>query len=127
MGTGRRSRYPCGVSRATLRAPDWEPYSRRLVLRATPRQVHELDVLAAELGVTRAWLLRRAVARGLPDVVADLRSAEAASLRVAGPTRRLAQAVRDTGAGSPVAVVLVETGGTVAPRKRRRVPPQGWD
>ena len=49
------------------------------VVRATPRQ---LDDLADEFGVTRAWLVRRGLARGLPLLVAELREAYAQGLRV---------------------------------------------
>ena len=70
------------MGRATIRHADWEPYSRLLKLRATPRQLDELDDLAAEFGVTRAWLVRRGLARGLPLLVAELREAYAQGLRV---------------------------------------------
>ena len=115
------------MPRATVRSPDWESYSRRLIVRATPSEIHELDVFTAEFGVTRAWLLRRAIAAGLPHVVAELRSAQAVGLRVAGPSGGVGEATRGGGAGSPVAVVLVERAGPVARRKRRRVPPREWD
>ena len=114
------------MPRATVRSPDWESYSRRLILRATPSEIHELDVFTAEFGVTRAWLLRRAIAAGLPQVVAELRSAQAVGLQVAGPSGDVGEATRGGGAASPVAVVLVERAGPVARRKRRRVPPREW-
>ena len=71
-----------------------EPLSRRILFRVTATQLHTLDVLASEFGVSRTWLLRRAVSAGLPEVVAEVRAAADAGLRVAGSEERFSEAVR---------------------------------
>ena len=53
--------------------PHWEPVAEVVKVRFTATQLHTLDRLVSELRVSRAWLLRMAVHRGLPALVDDLR------------------------------------------------------
>ena len=115
------------MGRRTLRDADWEPYSRRLLLRVTPAQIHELDVLAVEFGVTRAWLLRRAVGRGLPPLVAELRDAYDRGLRVVACRSRAVDTARGPGAGASLGLLLEPDPVPVSARRRRRPDPVEWD
>ena len=69
-------------------APDAEPLDRPLRLRVSRRQLFQLDVLAAEFGMTRAWLIREVIADGLPVATDRLRALAKRGLRPAGATRR---------------------------------------
>ena len=72
-----------------LHVPDWQAFDHVVKVRFTESQVVHLDALVASLEVSRSWLLRRAVAAGLPTVVAELRSAaqrDYAVRAVQGPT-----------------------------------------
>lgn len=72
-----------------LHVSDWEAFDHVVKVRFTESQVAHLDALVASLEVSRSWLLRRAVAAGLPTVVAELRSAaqrDYAVRAVQGPT-----------------------------------------
>ena len=66
--------------------PDWAPADARFVLRVTARQLGDLDAWAREFGVSRSWLVRRALRYGLPPLLADLREAYAQGLYIA-PSR----------------------------------------
>ena len=61
------------MPRRTIVDPHWEPLCYVVKVRFTATQLHMLDQLVSELRVSRAWLLRMAVHRGLPGLVDDLR------------------------------------------------------
>ena len=63
------------MPRKAVYAPDWEPYSRIMKLRLTCSQTVALDALAADHGVSRSWLVREALATGVPLLVANLERA----------------------------------------------------
>ena len=71
------------MSRRTIVDPHWEPLAHVVKVRFTATQLHTLDELVSELRVSRAWLLRMAINRGLPAVVDDLRRRRRLGLRPA--------------------------------------------
>ena len=76
------------MPRRTIVDPHWEPLSYVVKVRFTATQLHTLDQLVSELRVSRAWLLRMAVHRGLPALVDDLRRRRRLGLRPATPHSR---------------------------------------
>lgn len=54
-------------------APDAEPLDRVVKMRVSRRQLHALDLAVKEFSMSRAWLLREALARGFPALVTELR------------------------------------------------------
>ena len=70
--------------------------SHRFVLRTyVSRSMSiDLDRLAAELRLSRSLLVREAIRRGLPDLVADVRALRARGLR---PDRHLARSAGPAG------------------------------
>ena len=76
------------MPRRTIVDPHWEPVAEVVKVRFTATQLHTLDQLVSELRVSRAWLLRMAVHRGLPALVDDLRRRRRLGLRPATPHSR---------------------------------------
>ena len=76
------------MPRRTIVDPHWEPLCYVVKVRFTATQLHMLDQLVSELRVSRAWLLRMAVHRGLPALVDDLRRRRRLGLRPAAPHSR---------------------------------------
>lgn len=64
--------------------PDLQPLDRVVKLRLSRRQLRDVDRLAAEFSMTRAWLLREALAIGLPAAAAKLRMLREQGFRPAG-------------------------------------------
>ena len=54
-------------------APDAEPLDRVVKLRLSRRQLQTLDLAVKEFGMSRAWLLREALALGFPALVTAVR------------------------------------------------------
>ena len=75
-------------------APDAEPLDRQVRVRFSQRQLFQLDRLATEFGMSRAWFLREVLADGLPVATERLRALMAAGYRPAGVLRRTDQAAR---------------------------------
>ena len=50
----------------------WQPFRHILKFRVTTPQLNHLNQLVASLGVSRSWLLRRALHLGLRSVVDEL-------------------------------------------------------
>ena len=50
----------------------WQPFRHILKFRVTTPQLNHLNQLVASLGVSRSWLLRRALHLGLRGVVEEL-------------------------------------------------------
>ena len=69
-------------------APDAEPLDRQVRVRFSQRQLFQLDRLATEFGMSRAWFLREVLADGLPVATERLRGLMAAGYRPAGVQRR---------------------------------------
>lgn len=68
--------------------PDAEPLDRPLRLRVSRRQLFQLDALASEFGMTKAWLLREVIADGLPVATGRLRALAKSGMRPAGAKRK---------------------------------------
>ena len=51
----------------------WEPFRHVLKVKLTSSQLNHLNRLVASLGVSRSWIVRRALQAGLPAVVSELR------------------------------------------------------
>ena len=49
-----------------IQDPDIQPLDRTVKLRFSRRQLETVDQLAREFGMTRSWLLREALALGVP-------------------------------------------------------------
>ena len=49
--------------------PDAEPLDQTVKLRFSVRQLEQLDLAVREFGMSRSWILREAVAAGLPVFV----------------------------------------------------------
>lgn len=75
-------------------APDAEPLDFTVKLRLSRRQMLQLDRLCDEFGMSRAWLIREAMADGLPAAVERLRRLFAEGYRPAGMVRRHGRDVR---------------------------------
>ena len=60
------------MPRTPVRDPDWEPFTELVKLRFTVTQLSLIDRVALQHGVSRSWLLRQAIAEGLPRLVAVL-------------------------------------------------------
>ena len=54
-------------------APDADPLDRLVKLRVSRRQLQALDLAVKEFGMSRAWLLREALALGFPALVTEVR------------------------------------------------------
>ena len=76
--------------------PVWHPFRHILKFRVTTPQLNHLNQLVASLGVSRSWLLRRALHLGLRSVVEELADVSARDFelrdargrrQVAGPRR----------------------------------------
>lgn len=61
------------MSLPPVHAPDTEPFDRVLKIRLSSRQLEQLDLAVAELGMSRAWLIREALAEGFVNVVEKAR------------------------------------------------------
>ena len=85
--------------------PDWEPYDQAIRLRFTLSQVDEFSRVARRYGVSRALLLRLAVARGLQPAVADLEARARAGMAAGGRKRPVVRRVLRGPSGGPVADV----------------------
>lgn len=96
------------MPRRPLFDPEWEPYDQAIRLRFTESQTEEFGRLERRFSVSRALLLRMAVARGLPLVVEDLEQRAAAGLAVGTRTRRSRRVLRGP-SGGPVPDVPFRT------------------
>lgn len=68
--------------------PDLQPLDRVVKLRLSRRQLRDVDRLAAEFSMTRAWFLREALAIGLPAAASKLRMLREQGFRPAGQLAR---------------------------------------
>ena len=68
--------------------PDLEPLDRVVKVRLSERQVRALDRICEEFSMARAWLLREALAIGVPAAAEHLRRLRAEGLRPAGALRK---------------------------------------
>lgn len=57
----------------SVHAPDAEPFDRVVKVRFSSRQLEQLDLAVAEFRMSRSWLIREALAEGLPNVVEKVR------------------------------------------------------
>ena len=107
--------------------PDAEPLDRPVRLRLSRRQLFQLDVLAAEFGMTRAWLLREVIADGLPVATERLRGLASSGVRPAGAARsdRPGGTHRGPRSDGPRPDRWAKAPGTDA--RRRRVRPSDFD
>ena len=64
--------------------PDLQPLDRVVKLRLSRRQLRDLDQLAAEFSMTRAWFLREALAIGVPAAAVRIRALRRQGLRPSG-------------------------------------------
>lgn len=105
------------MPRRTIVDPHWEPVAEVVKVRFTATQLHTLDQLVSELRVSRAWLLRMAVHRGLPALVDDLRRRRSLGL----PAGDTALAAHDKGSAARAAGRRLGGGRVdVAPRRADR-------
>ena len=90
--------------------PDHEPYRHVVKLRFAATELNEIDRLALEHGVSRAFLLRQAVAVGLGPAVDALEAARRAgmSVRAARPGPRAGSLYRGPRTRGPQVHVLRE-------------------
>ena len=65
-------------------APDAEPLERTLKVGVSRRQLRDLDLIAEEFGMSRAWLVREVLRIGLPAAIGRLRSLREAGYRPSG-------------------------------------------
>ena len=70
--------------RTPLYDPDLQPLDRVVKVRLSRRQLRDVDRLAAEFSMSRAWFLREALAIGLPAAAAHIRMLRDQGLRPAG-------------------------------------------
>ena len=78
------SLYAILVLTVPLDDPDLQPLDRVVKLRLSERQVADVDRLCDEFSVSRSWLLREALAVGLPVAVANMRQLRADGFVPAG-------------------------------------------
>ena len=62
--------------------PRWQAYRHVVKVRFNTEQLNLIDELCAEHGVSRSWLIRGALAKGLPHVFDELVKARAHGLSV---------------------------------------------
>lgn len=60
--------------------PDAEPLDQAVKLRFSVRQLEQLDLVVREFGMSRSWILREAIAAGLPVFVEKVRQRRCAGL-----------------------------------------------
>lgn len=60
--------------------PDAEPLDQTVKLRFSVRQLEQLDLVVREFGMSRSWILREAIAAGLPVFVEKVRQRRRAGL-----------------------------------------------
>lgn len=65
-------------------APDAEPLDRTLKVGVSRRQLRDLDLIADEFGMSRAWVVREALRIGLPAAIGRLWSLRTAGYRPSG-------------------------------------------
>ena len=65
--------------------PRWQAYRHVVKVRFNTEQLNLIDELCAEHGVSRSWLIRGALAKGLPHVFDELVKARAHGLSVRAP------------------------------------------
>ena len=63
-----------------IRGSDTEALTRTVKLRFSNRQLDELDLVAVDLDMARSWVLREAIALGLPLFVEKVRRLRDAGL-----------------------------------------------
>ena len=68
--------------------PAWSAYRHVVKLRFNTEQLNRIDQLSVEHGVSRAWLLRAAIAEGLPRVFDHLEGPRTVGLTVRGARAR---------------------------------------
>ena len=60
------------MSRAPVHDPHWQAYRHVVKVRFNTDQLNRIDQLCAEHGVSRSWLIRAALSKGLPQVFDEL-------------------------------------------------------
>ncbi len=63
-----------------IREPDVEPLDRAVRFNVSARQLEQLDRAVAELGMSRAWIIRECIAEGFASVVEKVRERRRAGL-----------------------------------------------
>ena len=63
-----------------VREPDVEPLDRVVTLNLSVRQLEQLDLAVAELGISRSWIIRECIAEGFANVVEKVRERRRAGL-----------------------------------------------
>ena len=72
------------MPRRPVHEPRWQAYRHVVKLRFTTDQLNSIDQLCAEHGVSRSWLMRRALAKGLPAALDELVKARVEGFSVRG-------------------------------------------
>ena len=72
------------MPRAPVHDPRWQAYRHVVKVRFNTDQLNGIDQLCVEHGVSRSWLIRAALSKGLPQVFDELLEARVRGLSVRG-------------------------------------------
>ena len=101
----------------------WEPLAHPVRVRLTASDLQVVEAFAARLGVSRAWFIRRAIALGAPEVVAEVAAARRAGAAPGGAHQRAAGALGlPAAAGGSPSLVTWQPAARSAPAARSVVP-----
>ena len=103
-----------------------EPFDSLVKVRLTSTQLDALNCAAGEQGVTRSWLIREALHRGLPLLLTCLKEARAAGFSVGGARRasRASKVFRGPRAVRAGDAAFAPTSGAVAVDRRTLQDPE---